>query len=116
MVITKNNVEFITKIVAETLKQTSESFYACNKENDSKADLLSIKEICQKYPALSDSAIRKAIKYQGLKFIKIGKILIDKNDLETFLDKQKTIVNTIEEQYNNTYKLINVPNAKKKYV
>ena len=59
-------------------------------------ELLSVKEILELYPNLSEGAIREAINNRGLKFIQMGKktgkggkCLIDRKDLEEFLDKQK---------------------------
>lgn len=90
MTITSNNISIVSVAVAETIKQLQENnLLKGTTEPNEKRELLSVKEIVDLYPNLSESSIREAINGMGLKYIKMGKILVDRKDLEEFLDKQK---------------------------
>jgi len=115
MTITENNIHIITVAVAETLRLLQENKIITNSvvptEN---RELLSVREILELYPNLSEGAIREAINNRGLKFIQMGKktgkggkCLIDRKDLEEFLDKQKQTQVPIKPPVDNS-KQINI--------
>lgn len=111
MVITENNIQLITVTVVETLKQLSEKrvISTLGDKNESK-ELLTIKEVMELYPNLSEKTIRNAINNMGLKYIPSGRngnFLIDRKDLEDFLDKQKQVQVPINRTCNNS-KSINI--------
>ena len=80
-------------------------------------EYLTINELVEQYPAFSKNRIYDMINGQGLKHINGKPILIDRDDFIEFLDTNKvTEVNTIEQEYNNKYKYINMPQEKIRYV
>lgn len=92
MVITENNINIIAIAVAETLKQLANNETLKNNTiAKEERELLSIKEVLELYPNLSVNGLRDAINNKGLRYIQMGKgkKLIDRKDLEDFLEKQK---------------------------
>lgn len=92
MTITENNINIIAIAVAETLKQLAENETLKNNTiAKEERELLSVKEVLDLYPNLSEKGLRDAINNKGLRYIQIGKSkkLIDRKDLEEFLDKNK---------------------------
>ena len=115
MTITENNIHIVSVAVAETIRLLIENKMinvpVMPTEN---RELLSVREILELYPNLSEGAIREAINNRGLKFIQMGKktgkggkCLIDRKDLEEFLDKQKQTQVPIKPPVNNS-KQINI--------
>lgn len=112
MTITNNNISIISVTVAETIRQLQENnlLNAITAPNK-KRELLSIKEIVDLYPNLSENAIREAINGMGLKYTKMGKggkFLVDRKDLEEFLDNQKQAEIPAFSQVSSKYKDINI--------
>lgn len=112
MTITTNNIQIVAVAVAETLKQLQEnniinssSFGTDNRE------LLSVKDIIALYPNLSESLLREAINKKRLKYLDMGKrgsrCLIDRKDLEEFLESQKQEETPISSPLDK-YKQVNI--------
>lgn len=109
MTITANNISIVSVAVAETIKQLQENnLLKGTTEQNEKRELLSVKEIVDLYPNLSESSIREAINGMGLKYIKMGKILVDRKDLEEFLDKQKQAENPLIDQVSSKFNEVNI--------
>ena len=109
MTITANNISIVSVAVAETIKQLQENNLLKGiTEQNEKRELLSVKEIVDLYPNLSESSIREAINGMGLKYIKMGKILVDRKDLEEFLDKQKQAEIPLIDQVSSKFNEVNI--------
>ena len=109
MTITSNNISIVSVAVAETIKQLQENnLLKGTTEQNEKRELLSVKEIVDLYPNLSESSIREAINGMGLKYIKMGKILVDRKDLEEFLDKQKQAEIPLIDQVSSKFNEVNI--------
>lgn len=109
MTITSNNISIVSVAVAETIKQLQENnLLKGTTEQNEKRELLSVKEIVDLYPNLSESSIREAINGMGLKYIKMGKILVDRKDLEEFLDKQKQAEIPLIDQISSKFNEVNI--------
>lgn len=62
--------------------------------------ILSKNEVLEQFPIFTENTLRKAVKYQGLEYIKSGRNrYYDKKSIETWLEeqKQKEIYNRFEE-------------------
>ena len=62
--------------------------------------ILSKNEVLKQFPIFTENTLRKAVKYQGLEYIKSGRNrYYDKKSIETWLEeqKQKEIYNRFEE-------------------
>ena len=72
-----------------------------NKNSEEKENvILSKEEVLQQFPIFTESSLRKAVKYQGLEFIKSGRCrYYDKKSVEAWIEqqKQKEIYNRFEE-------------------
>lgn len=109
MTITSNNISIVSVAVAETIKQLQENnLLKGTTEPNEKRELLSVKEIVDLYPNLSESSIREAINGMGLKYIKMGKILVDRKDLEEFLDKQKQAEIPLIDRVSSKFNEVNI--------
>lgn len=109
MTITANNISIVSIAVAETIKQLQENnLLKGTTEQNEKRELLSVKEIVDLYPNLSESSIREAINGMGLKYIKMGKILVDRKDLEEFLDKQKQAEIPLIDRVSSKFNEVNI--------
>lgn len=109
MTITSNNISIVSVAVAETIKQLQENnLLKGTTEQNEKRELLSVKEIVDLYPNLSESSIREAINGMGLKYIKMGKILVDRKDLEEFLDKQKQAEIPLIDRVSSKFNEVNI--------
>lgn len=109
MTITSNNISIVSVAVAETIKQLQENnLLKGTTEPNEKRELLSVKEIVDIYPNLSESSIREAINGMGLKYIKMGKILVDRKDLEEFLDKQKQAEIPLIDRVSSKFNEVNI--------
>lgn len=109
MTITANNISIVSVAVAETIKQLQENnLLKGTTAPNEKRELLSVKEIVDLYPNLSESSIREAINGMGLKYIKMGKILVDRKDLEEFLDKQKQAELPLIDRVSSKFNEVNI--------
>lgn len=70
------------------------------KSEEQKKVLLSKDEVLQQFPIFTENTLRKAVKYQGLEYIKSGRYrYYDKKSIEDWIEnqKQKEVYNRFEE-------------------
>ena len=72
-----------------------------NRNNDEQEKIiLSKNEVLEQFPIFTENTLRKAVKYQGLEYIKSGRNrYYDKKSIENWIEKQKQkeIYNRFEE-------------------